>query len=296
MHSVKVDTGFETETLQYIWDKYQNWNGSPAGTFGGQLQRRQRQPEYAGFYFYLVFVYLHKCPQLNWIEAFRSADGQFKACARSFTEHVWATADALANIIEEIDYSWRLDPYNHALPPFDQSITGIVDTLPIYIATPHYWWLSSLFFQPKYKACVLKMQLGISLLGDVILWTGPHLGVTSDTTIWETTWAEHPFCAWERWLADLGYVGCIGLIYKFKKVAGRALSRAQLIFNNVHEHTRNRVEQVVSVMKAHRIFKRGNFRGSYHHLRPFLVIVGHVTAYELRKFQRFNSYGPWAHR
>ena len=83
-HSVKVDTGFETGTLQYIWDKYHNWNGSPPGTFGGQLPQRQRQPEYAGFYFYLVFVYMHKCPQLQWIESFASADGQFKASTTSF--------------------------------------------------------------------------------------------------------------------------------------------------------------------------------------------------------------------
>ena len=27
---VKEDTGFEVATIQYIWDKYHNWNGSPA--------------------------------------------------------------------------------------------------------------------------------------------------------------------------------------------------------------------------------------------------------------------------
>ena len=68
-----------------------------------------------------------------------------------------------SEVIDEIDYTWRLDPFNHALPPFDRHITGIVDTLPIYLPTPHNWYLSTLFFQPKYKACVLKMQLGISL-------------------------------------------------------------------------------------------------------------------------------------
>ena len=29
--SVKADTGFEVGTLQYIWDKYNKWNGSPPG-------------------------------------------------------------------------------------------------------------------------------------------------------------------------------------------------------------------------------------------------------------------------
>ena len=68
-------------------------------------------------------------PQMSWIESFRSKDGQFQASERSFREHVFATAQALSEVIDEIDYTWRLDPFNHALPPFDRHITGIVDTL-----------------------------------------------------------------------------------------------------------------------------------------------------------------------
>ena len=30
-HTVKADTNFEPETLQYIWDKYNSWNGSSRG-------------------------------------------------------------------------------------------------------------------------------------------------------------------------------------------------------------------------------------------------------------------------
>ena len=99
--------------------------------------------------------------RLSWVESFKSADGTYRACTRCMQLHVWPTAAALAALIDEIDYTWRLDPHNHALPPFDRAVTGIVDTLPIYIPSPHNWYLSTLFFQPKYKACVLKMQLGI---------------------------------------------------------------------------------------------------------------------------------------
>ena len=52
--------------------------------------------------------------------------------------------------------------------------------------------------QPKYAMTCLKWQLGISLMGDIILWTGPHLGIEPDAHIWEDTWAEHPFKGWER--------------------------------------------------------------------------------------------------
>ena len=294
--SVKVDTGFEAETLSYTWRKYNAYGGSRPGTFGGQLPSRLRDPSYAAFYFYLVFVYLHQCPQLNWIQNYKTADGRYKASERSMSAHVWPTAQALANIIDEVDYTWRFNQFNHGLPPFDKAVTGIVDTLPIVISTPHSWWLSTLFYQPKYKATVVKMQLGISFMGDIILWTGPHLGVISDISIWESTWAEHPFCWWERWLADLGYVGAIGLIYKFKKAAGRLLTREEIVFNNVHEFMRNRVEQMVSAVKNHRICKPRVFRGSFETLKPFLIIVGHVTAYEVHAFgPRFVCYGPWPH-
>lgn len=80
--------------------------------------------------------------------------------------------------------------------------------------------------QPKYGYTCLKWQLGISLMGDIIMWSGPHLGIAADSTIWEQTWDEHPFYGWERWLADLGYVGCMGLLYKYKRNGGRQLNRA----------------------------------------------------------------------
>ena len=136
---------------------------------------------------------------------------------------------------------------NH-VPHFPYHVTGIVDTLPIYVPSSHSFSMRRFLFQPKYDDTVYKMQLGISLLGDIILWTGPHLGVTSDKTIWESTAAQHPFYSWEVWLADLGYVGCLGLLYKFKKMAWRVglppppdLTQRQQFFNNLHEFYRNRV-------------------------------------------------------
>ena len=140
---------------------------------------------------------------------------------------------------------------------------------------------------------MLKIQLGISLMGNIILWTGPHLGVTPDVTIWEQTWAAHPFFPWEWWLADLGYVGALGLLYKWKRASQQRnqpppppLTPQQLFYNNVHEFYRNRVEQVVDVVKSHRLFANNVYRGSaahlFPHLFPLLTIVGHITALELR--------------
>ena len=118
-----------------------------AGTFGGRLPERARNPKMRAFYFYLIFVYIHKLPQRNWLEAYKSGNGQYRCGRSTFDREVFPMASALADIIEEIDYSWRLDPHNHALPPFDKYITGIVDTCPVPLACPNDFHHASLYFQ-----------------------------------------------------------------------------------------------------------------------------------------------------
>ena len=149
---------------------------------------------------------------------------------------------------------------------------------------------------------VFKLQVGISFIGNIILWTGPHLGCTSDKTIWDQTWAAHPFFPWEWWLADLGYLGALGLIVKYKRAAQQPgqpappqLTNRQLFFNNTHAFLRNRLEQIMDVIKSHRLFAKRVYQGSYEHLLPLVTIVGHATALELAVRQRFVTYGPWQH-
>ena len=63
----------------------------------------------------------------------------------------------------------------------------------------------------------------------------------------------------------------------------------------VHETFRNRVEQVIGSVKRHRLFKRGCYRGNLEDLEAYVTIVVHTTAFDLRKYQRFVTYGPWRH-
>ena len=60
---------------------------------------------------------------------------------------------------------------------------------------------------------------------------------------------------------------------------------------------RNRVENLVRNVKRHTIFSGRTFKGSFSFrtLNPALQVIGHAAAYELRKHQRFESYGPWSH-
>lgn len=88
----------------------------------------------------------------------------------------------------------------------------------------------------------------------------------------------------------------MALLYKYRRDGGRPLTRAEVYFNNLHEFVRNRIENVVSQLKRHRLFKKGCYSGSMDHLIPLVHIVGHVTAYEVHYYgPRFTCYGPWLH-
>ena len=100
--------------------------------------------------------------------------------------------------------------------------------------------------------------------------------------------------------ADLGYVGALGLLFKYKRAARRRgypppppLTIHQLFYNNVHEWYRNRVEQIVDVVKSHRLFAPRVYQGTHHHLETLVKIVGNAHEFELRMRQRFETYGLW---
>ena len=50
----------------------------------------------------------------------------------------------------------------------------------------------------------------------------------------------------------------------------------------MHEHVRNRIENVIKKVKGHALFAKGvAFDRSYEHLCEVLQVVGHLTALEL---------------
>ena len=302
-HGCQADTGYFRSTLQHILDKY----SGPNYTFRGLLPPRVRSPHMRAVYFYCFFMLMHL--QLNmdrkmeWSEVTNGRVGNIQKNGLSrwiFYNEVLPIGDALATLIDEVDTSWRYDLNNHA-PYFRTRYTAIVDTFPVYVTGSSVFANAQLLWGAKYHRYIYKIQIGINFLGNIVLWTGLHLGCEADITIWETTWADHPFRPGERWLADLGYIGAFGLLVKFKRRnrprrggPRPPLTMPQRVFNNVHEHVRNRLENVIGKVKAHE-FLRNVFTESFETLASMVKVTGHVTAYELRQFQRFPSYGPWPH-
>ena len=145
----KKDTGFPESVLQRIWDKYNAYGGEP-NTFGGRLPVPQRAAWKVQAYFYCYFIWIHKAPDPDWKQAWRlpKLGDSFSMCRSTFYNRVLPIGDALAAIINEVEYGRRLNPFNHA-PFFKYFVTGIVDVLPIYVPTPSDFQLARFLYQPK---------------------------------------------------------------------------------------------------------------------------------------------------
>ena len=55
-----------------------------------------------------------------------------------------------------------------------------------------------------------KLHITIDLVGNVIHFSGLHLGTTPDSIIWKRTENEHPTERNEFGYGDLAYKGCLG--------------------------------------------------------------------------------------
>ena len=70
----------------------------------------------------------------------------------------------LALVMDEIYWDDRLDPYNHVIP-FPFLVTGMVDTFPVRVLQPTNSEIRKRLYNPKYGACVYKVQLAIDFRG-----------------------------------------------------------------------------------------------------------------------------------
>ena len=144
--SVKGDTGFEQATLQHVWNKYNAWQGAEPGTFASAaLKLRERKAITRAWHFYCLFVWIHKYPVGRWTNTFTSRDGQFKMALGSslLYDEVIPIGDALAEIISEVDYTWRwvraipkVPPHTHSLPSL--SLHATLSALSLSLSPRHH--------------------------------------------------------------------------------------------------------------------------------------------------------------
>jgi hypothetical protein len=126
----------------------------------------------------------------------------------------------------------RKESQNNLSHVFPSSVSGCVDTFPIFIRRPRGRWQSACY-NGKYKGHVLKVslhaqhnnkttlyallqiQIVVDHTGSPIWWSGPHLGTTADVEIWR---ANHPTLdVNEKLLADKAYQGDHDLLTPYKR-------------------------------------------------------------------------------
>mgnify|MGYP007078184272 CR=1 FL=1 len=179
------DTGYHASTLQYIFDKY----AGADYTFQGQLPRRRRQSWMRLVYFYCFFMLMHLGLHIDrrteWADVTNGRLPGWDGLSDWTIRHeVMPIGDALAALIDEVDTNWRYDPYNHA-PYFRTTYTALVDTFPVYVTGSGNFANAQLLWGAKYHRYIYKVQIGCNFLGNIVLWTGLHLGCEADVTIWE---------------------------------------------------------------------------------------------------------------
>jgi len=261
------ETGFQIEVINYVWTKYSE-----------SLKLNPR-------YFYLGLCFMHS--KVKWQELSR-----FLGVSHfTFSKKIIPTLAILANNLNEIHWEDRLDYSNH-VPFFPVFFTGIVDTVPIIISQPELYSRSRYFFNPKYKACVVKFQIVISFLGHIIHFSGPHLGISSDCVIWREYGPQ--LDDWEWIIGDGAYVAEAQMLTPFRHKNKQPLNNEEIYFNALLSHYRARVEHVNAILKSHGIFQ-GNFRSSINLLTIVVRVLLQFSNVHLKMFPKYEPYGNWSH-
>lgn len=157
----------------------------------------------------------------------------------------------LASVIDELSEAWdrREDPENELPHVFDSTVTGAIDTFPIVVNRPHRGNEQRFYYNGKYATHVVKVQGVCDHRGNIIWYSGPHLGVTADIKVFREN------CPWlepgERLLGDKAYVGEPEyLIPPLKKKKGAPkLAGRPYHFNNIHAWYRSTIEHCFAFIK-----------------------------------------------
>jgi hypothetical protein len=206
-------------------------------------------------------------------------------CFRSpqrFLSRLYVWERHLASVIDELSAAWdgRWHPANALPHVFARTVTGSVDTFPILINRPSHG--QSIFYNGKYKAHVVKVQGVCDHRGNLIWYSGPHIGRTSDIALWRAY--PPPLERHERLLGDKAYSSRADrahLIAPYKKRKGADRLRGRKWhFNNVHAWYRATVEHCFAYVKRFRILNsvfRGHILRDSAHLAAVVKIIMHTN-------------------
>ena len=141
--TVRQESGYEIDTLDYLWEGYgvlfsffyfycllasfffMFYHLVFTLSLAHTLPRILRKPEY----FFLAFKYIHTYPPHP------LSKSSLGVSSTTLHNKVLPTLSCLAQNLNEIHWEDRLNEYNHT-PDFPYYVTGMVDTIPIYVLSP----------------------------------------------------------------------------------------------------------------------------------------------------------------
>ena len=283
---VRHETGYSKGVLRELWRKHEA--AMPPGPI--------YCPDRRAAYFYLCFVFIHMAPSPSH-STLLNTPHTGPISQSTFRRRIVPRLIALAAVINEIHWGDRHDPYNHVdwLPFY---CVGVVDTFPVIISQPSDTRQARRFYQPKYGACVMKVQIIIDLNGLIIFASFPHQGVTGDALIWRRS--RPLFIGREFALADGAYTTCAHAVapYRMDRIGG--MGATEYLVNSLIQLYRARVEHIIGVVTAHAFF-RTPARMGLNVIEACIKISLHATAMQLRErhsmVYRYQDTvrGPWPH-
>lgn len=265
---VRHETGYSEGVLREIWRKHE-----------ADMPREPiYSPDRRAAYYYLCFVFIHMAPSPSH-STLLNTPHTGPISQSTFRRRIVPRLIALATAINEICWADRLDLYNHTdwLPFY---CVGIVDTFPVVISQPSDSRQARRFYQPKYGACVIKVQVIIDLNGLIIFASFPHQGITGDALIWRR-WRPN-FIGREFVLADGAYTSSAHVVapYRMNRVGGMGVQ--EHLVNSLIQLYRARVEHIIGVITAHAFF-RTPARMGIDTIEACIKISLHATAMQLRE-------------
>ena len=283
---VHHETGYSEGVLRELWRKHHV----------DMPQDLAFSPDKRAAFFYLCFVYIHVAPSPSH-STLLNTPHTGPVSERTFYRRVVPRLLALAAVVDEVRWTDRHDPMNH-VPHFPFYCVGIVDTFPVVVSQPSDPRQARRYYQPKYGACVMKVQIIVDLNGLIIFATFLHQGTSGDARIWRH---HHPrFLGREFVLADGAYSSCAHTLspYRADRVGGMGV--AEELANSIIQYYRARVEHIIGVVTAHAFF-RTPARVNLDLIVACTKISVHATAMHLRErhemVPRYSStmLGRWTH-
>ena len=284
---VHKETGYPTELLNLVWDRY----ARPRRRTGivDAFRTHGEFTKYAdigidatvAIMLYVALWYIHTHPVLSVIGQ-RDFRDFGRVTEQKFYSMVVPVLIAFASEVDEIHDNDRYHPRNHGTGLFAQYISCFVDTAPVYVVEPDDEQLTEKLMQPKYGECVYKFQVAVNHLGWICCYTGLHYGTTPDNVIYDETYHLHPLKSWEFWCGDGIYNSCYGVLTRFRLVAKGVFTRLEVFMNSYINHYRQRAEHVMHTIKDHAMWSGKKLKCSYAMIYWSMRLTVHLTNIKIK--------------